>query len=190
MMRECLTNKTRMYRALNSGLLGNHMPTWNGADPELRTLIDQKQIGPLVSIRAMTVSASIKKYHVPVETLFDLFESVEKQYGLSRKHLTVCEAPPDDFRTIQGEVSITERGLSLFSSFATLPMRNALEKDGTMSYRLKASSLLKQYLDACDCDWLHELLELYPDHTIEFTGFTRRVGVLNRRMLIWEVRAY
>jgi hypothetical protein len=41
-----------------------------------------------------------------------------------------------------------------------------------------------------DYDWLQELLEIYPDHVIEFSSYSVPVGNLQRCLVVWEVRKY
>lgn len=58
------------------------------------------------------------------------------------------------------------------------------------SYQLTAArGVLGRCLTPADRDDLYELLELYPNHVIEFSATNLYIGTLpNRSMIIWEVR--
>lgn len=168
-----------MYRLVKAGRLGNYPRMWDTVDA-----VEAAQNVGLVSIRSLERSSPVKLYHVPAGDLRRVVGELPEIH--LRAGLTFLEAPPDHLRTIQGEWD----GHSLFYSCRPEPMRTALEKDGKQVYGLTARMLLKQHLDPIDVEWLDELTATYPEHVIEFSGFRVRCGTLNRRMIIWEVRAY
>jgi hypothetical protein len=103
------------------------------------------------------------------------------------------DGAPDDKCTLQGEVCRTIRGLESYLEVGGgLPMRQAMAA-GHMKHRgyLETKVLLERYMDASSRDDLDALLELYPDHTVEFSCFSVDVGVFpNRNTLFWETRLY
>lgn len=176
-----LDTKRKMYEHYYAGRLGNKPRTWK------RTidLIDSDYRG-LISIRSLQISNPVRKYHVPYESFQSVLRELHRLNGIEPEDLTFVEAPDDTARSIQGEYD----GYHLTYSFEPLPMRLAMDKDTRHARGVFASVLLKVHLDPVDYDWLQELLVLYPDHTIEFSGFTKPVGELKTKMLVWEVRAY
>ena len=168
-----------MYRLVKEGRLGNYPRAWSTIDA-----VEQSGFDGLVSLRSLERSSPLKLYHVPAKSLRCTLADVPQ--CLLDRGVTYCEAPPDDKRTIQGEYD----GENLFYSFDPTPMRIALERSGKQVHGLTARLLLRHYLDPADLDWLDALIEQYPDHVIEFSGFRVRCGTLNTRMIVWEVRAY
>jgi hypothetical protein len=70
-----------------------------------------------------------------------------------------------------------------------LNLRHDLEQNGRVHEGFAAYWFLKG-LGADVWEDLNELWREYPDSVVEFTVFTRPVGIFNRRMLVWEVRNY
>ena len=176
---EPIKSKAMMYRLMADGRFGNYPRAWSTVEEVERSGFDG-----LVSIRSLERSSSLRMYHIPAKKLRGTVISIPDQ--LLSRGVTFCEAPPDDKRTIQGEWD----GENLFYSFDQTPMRTALEKDGKHVRGLEARMLLQRHLDPSDLDWLDALVEQYPDHVIEFSGFRVRCGTLSKRMIVWEVRAY
>lgn len=101
----------------------------------------------------------------------------------------VSEATPDHQLVIQGELTRLF-GLDLsFSREKNLSLREAMKVPHRVS-GLSAQILLQSTLEPEDYDDLQVLLELYPDHVIEFSSFSVPLGNLNRHMVVWEVRKY
>jgi hypothetical protein len=102
------------------------------------------------------------------------------------------EGMPDEFLTIQGNVWY-DLGLKLeYSCVPGIGHRDAVRQPNMRQAEgLMASSLLKTYLDPNSHDDLRELLDLYPEAVIEFSTYSKPVGVLpNRSTVFWEVRNY
>lgn len=86
-------------------------------------------------------------------------------------------------------------GLCMFYSTAPIRMREALRDTDNVkhAWRLEAQLLLQKHLDPSSYDLIMELLDLYPDHIIEFTCCKRPVGSManrGRNTIVWEVRKY
>lgn len=179
-----ITNKRRMYKLLMAGKLGNFAQVWGSLDEALSS-----GYTGIFSIRSLETSNPIRRYHVPYEELqatYDAIPADRKSAGM-----TFCQAPPDDKRTIQGELMRDVGGLYFFYSTLPLVMRDALDQDGKHARGLQAKMLLQHYLEPVDYDMLMDLLDEYPDHVIEFSAFTVPVGVMpHRRTIIWEIRKY
>lgn len=101
-------------------------------------------------------------------------------------------APADDTHiTLQGEVCRTFRGWEgLMGVTPGLPMRQAFPLMRPVS-GAEVLVLLGSYMDPSSQDDLRDLLDLYPDATVEFTCFDMDCGVITgRNTLFWECRDY
>lgn len=174
-----ITTKGEMYRLLYGGRFGNYPQAWRSLD-EIRA----SGYSGHVSIRSVQTSNPVKLYHVPAEQL------AGKVAALPQSHreagLVFSESPDDSKRTIQGEWD----GFNLTYSFAQAPMRLAFERQMLHADGPRARWLLKRYLDVSDYEWLDDLLHDFPNHVVEFSAFSCRVGTHRRRMIVWEVRHY
>lgn len=174
-----ITSKALMYQQINLGRFGNYPLFWNTLEE-----VERSGFTGEVSIRSRQTSNPVRLYHIPAEQLriqVDALPPLHRNGGL-----IFSEAPPDRYRTLQGEWD----GHNLYYSFFPAPMRIALEAGGHQINGLAARLLLRRYIDPGDVDWLDELTLDFPGHVIEFSGFRVRCGNLQRRMLVWEVRLY
>lgn len=174
-----ITNKRIMYDLLTRGRFGNFVRIWESV-----AAVEASGYRGLVSMRSKDVSNPIKLYHVPAAELRSRFASLPPEKV--RSGVIFNEAPDDCGRLIQGEYD----GYHFDHTFARYPMRIALEKQRISATGLRAKGILRHYLDPGDYDWLHELLDDFPGATIEFSAFAKPVGMLHRRMVVWEVRHY
>ena len=108
-----------------------------------------------------------------------------------KEELSISLMAPHHHQTINGEVMRDHRGLCLYYSEVKEAMRPSLARGGKQVFRLQAGMVLRQNLTSHDRDWLMHLLNLYPEHVIEFTAFNRTWGTVPRsQCVIWEVRRY
>jgi hypothetical protein len=176
--------KSEFYERYLKGEFGNRPRTW-ASWAELReapyagrvTIRDLRPGGPcyygvdVVDLRA-------GKYPKGCDTLAD------KRFN---------ESMPDEFLTIQGNVWLDAFGLKLeYSCEPNVGHRAAVNQPLVKTAeRLGALSLLKTYMDWNSYDDLQELLENYPEAVIEFSAYSKFVGVLpGRSAVFWEVRLY
>lgn len=168
-----------MYEHLYNGRFGNYPLAWES----LQEVLESSYRGH-ISLRSRQTSNPIRLYHIPFSDLNTTLAKLpieQTKYGL-----VFSESPDDSKRTIQGEWD----GFSLTYSFYKAPMRLAFEKQMLHAEGAKARWLLKSYLDVSDYEWLGELIEDFPNHIVEFSGFSCRVGVLRRYAVFWECRLY
>jgi hypothetical protein len=100
-------------------------------------------------------------------------------------------ADRDRYLLLQGELMIWKGELYLYGSRTTLKMRDALKADAHEWWGLQVRMLMRQNLDPASYDCVMELLDLYPDHVIEFSCWSIQVGVTpGRNTIVWEVRRY
>lgn len=200
-----ILDKAKMYELLQRGRFGNIARAWNS----LQEVLDSGYRGE-VSMRSQEINNPVRKYHVPIDQLKQVYDELPVSQRSSR--IVFSESPPDESRILQGELSRSPAGLdrihgSLVFRYtrSPLPMRLAFEADwkaryeartmpvgdGGHAYGLRALHLLQQNLYPPDLDDLLALLDDFEDHIIEFSVFNRPVGVIpGRRMLVWEVRLY
>lgn len=121
------------------------------------------------------------------------------------------ESAPDDLLVIQGEVTLETGFMEVRYSTLKKPMRIALAEGQKVVRGLAARVLLRHYLDDLDYETLNEMLDTYrllesfrdlpvenpytlddpkTRVTVEFSVWSRPVGHLNRRMVVWEIRNY
>lgn len=174
-----IETKSEMYQHLYAGRFGNYPQAWRS----LKELKASKYRG-CVSLRSLQTSNPVRLYHVPYAELGERIAALPQAYR--QAGFAFSESPDDSKRTIQGEWD----GFNLTYSFLPLPMRDAFDKQMLSASHPQALWLLKRHLDQSDYEWLGELLESFPKHVVEFSAFSVRVGVLRRRMIVWEVRHY
>ena len=81
-------------------------------------------------------------------------------------------------------------GLHLkYAHHPSLNLRHDLERNGRELVGQQAMFYLRDWL-AEDYEVLEQIWDLYPDAVIEATRFSVPVGVLESRLVIWEVRDY
>jgi hypothetical protein len=168
-----------MYELLYAGRFGNYPRAWESLEE-----LQASGFSGEVSLRSKEVSNPVKLYHIPSEKVAEIVAALPEAQRNSG--LVFSEAPPDSQRAIQGEWD----GTNLTYSFVPKPMRLAFVEDMRHADGLEAKTLLRYYLDPADVEWLDELLEDFPDHVVEFSGFKIRTGTHRRRMIVWEVRQY
>lgn len=92
-------------------------------------------------------------------------------------------------RVLNGEAMRDEAYINLtYGSSPNLNLRTDLNINGKIATKLTSVLYLKQFYD-CYED-LNEIWDDYPDSIIEFSVFTRNVGILDKNTIIWEVRNY
>jgi hypothetical protein len=106
------------------------------------------------------------------------------------------ECAPDETSTLQGEI-VESPTLDLFAYERPssrigelLRMRDILPL-ASRYQGLMAKQLLKRHLWPASYDDLMELLDLFPEHVVEFSAYSRACGwAKQRNTLIWECRRY
>jgi hypothetical protein len=177
-----------MYKRLRSGDFGNALRTWDSlkaqrADHyygELSLRCKDRIEGPsLVGVPAIPTALTLRR-----------LLQFANYHGLEEDEIMLGERAPDHRITIQGEVMTGLYGPELRYSCLQTHMRAAMRED-CHAYGLAALTILQDHLSPSSYEDLQALLELYPDHVIEFTTFDGPVGSLpGRNTVIWEVRLY
>jgi hypothetical protein len=174
-------SKAEFYERYLRGEFGNHPRSWaTWAD------LVADGYGGRVTLRDM-VPGGPCFYGVEVADL-KAGKLPEKCSTLVDKRFN--EGMPDEFLTIQGNVWY-DLGLKLeYSTAPGIGHRDAV-RHPRVAEGLMATSLLKTHLDPNSYDDLRELLDLYPEAVIEFSTYSKCVGVLpHRNTVTWECRNY
>lgn len=179
-----LKTKQDFYSVYLAGRLGNKLRTWDR--------LDQCPVGVLLMARFVGPSGG-------GPMLSDLTREEMRcainRSGISPSKFRFHECAPDQETTLQGELCLIS-SLYVFAheraagDARLLRMRDvlpyAVETEG-----LRARLLLQRHCTPASYDDLLTLLELFPDHVIEFSAYRRTVGTLpQRNVIVWEVRQY
>lgn len=182
-MRDAVLTKSDFYRRFYAGEFGNHGPMWRN----LHEWRAARYFAP-VAIRTL-VRGGRCDYLIPHNEVESRYAEFLEVY--SPEQLNISAQVPEKDKLLQGEVTVTEGGLSLFWSRDLEPMRIALAKDGRHSRGLAAKHLLESALNPVSMDWLNHLFAEYPGHVVEFTALRYNWGVLpGYNTVFWEVRLY
>jgi hypothetical protein len=198
-MQEIL-NKRQSTDGYKNGRFGNHLRQWDSPDPALMALGENA----LVMIRYRG-----KGSNGPAITCFGNNDLYNRWYalideGFRQQDLYVSERAPDHKLTFQGEIieHPLSGGYALHWSTEKVPQRMALARnDGQYGsnggifdvghhHGPGAKLLCKRFMDHDSYQDLLTLLDLYPEHTVEFSCFSVRLGNLRRNTIFWEVRKF
>ena len=177
-----ITSKRQMYRMLKRGDFGNTVRHWES----YREMVADPYRGS-VGVRLHEVGKSWRLYHVSKDTMI---QQIEMRGWEDRPGLEFYESPPDEFRTIQGEITRAPWGLYFRYTLAQGAMRLALEEQELHASGAEVGVLLDRYVDPGSRDWIGELLDKHDGCVVEFTSYRIPVGTLQTPTLIWEVRHY
>jgi hypothetical protein len=182
-----ILNKREFFELWEAGCLGNRTRLWR--DPE-QAVRDAKRLEiPEIGFRQMGRAGGGAWEKVPRSRVIE----TASRWREAGRSFILDDGAPDEYRTCQGEIARTYRGLEGYIEVGGhLPMRQALAA-GLMKSVGPAMvlALLDRFMDPSSRDDLDAIWDLYPDATVEFTCFSRDVGVLpGRNTLFWEVRDY
>jgi len=179
-----ITSKTIFNRLWNEGVFGNRPISW----PTIAAVIESGYAGR-VALRYKGPGGGGP--FVSGLLISDLPRAVHDlmAQGYSESDFYPYEDTPTDELCINGEVRQYGELCLLYS---TVPkrMRESFKEGQKWATGVMARIVLAELLEPEDREHLYGLLDAYPKHTVEFTGYCTRVGVLQRRMIIWEVRSY
>jgi hypothetical protein len=125
----------------------------------------------------------------------DILETARQWTAAGRKFIMDSATYPadDSMITLQGEVCRTYRGLEGTMGYCSGYSMRAAMAAGLLQPRSGSEvlALLDRWMDPSSQDDLRDLLDLYPEATVEFTCFTIDTGVIpGRNTLFWECRSY
>lgn len=170
-----INTKTKMYRNLKTGKLGNALKIYN----DISNAPNTKRL----AVRFMEI-ASMNRC-IPQIYKRDLLAS-----DIDLSKAVICDCPKDLGNCmLNAEVARTHEGINLRYKVGNMVMRQAMNNP-ERAIGLKAKIILEYYTDPASYDTIMELLDMYPDHVIEFSVFDKAIGIFNRPTIIWEVRKY
>jgi len=199
-----IKSKTEFYALSRQGLLGNWLRQFDWQE-----LVFRRQAGTLSSLIGVrhvgnSFSTGTRSFlATPTEAIQYGWE-----HGAPDPPLLFDEAAPTEHIVLHAEIAATERGLYVRHSCLPVHQRELWEIDRrgeqsvvTHTWGLKASHLLRSYLDDPSWECLNEILSgqrgednswggnlnfAYP--VVEISCFDISVGELNWNTLFWEVR--
>lgn len=169
------------------GLLGNRTRLWRKAS----TCVAEAYSLGIKEIGFREIGKTGGGAWVKVQ-LIDVMTTAWEWTNLGRKFI-MDDGAPDAYRTIQGELCRTFKGLEGYIEIGgKMPMRQAMNAGLMKQYSYGATNgLLNKYMDPSSREDVDAILELYPDAAIEFTCFSVKVGIFpGRNTLFWETRNY
>lgn len=188
-----ITNKYQMYNLLRAGHFGNtvlqyfNVYEWRVLAPPQIELWGIRSLKPndprsFMNVKRSDVPFMIALHFGRTDDDYNISPMVD-QYAALR--CQVQELPGYGFHLeyVDPEADLTG---------AVHPWREGFRDHRRDAYNTLAWELLRYFnMTQVDTDNLKRLLDLYPDHVIEFTVCGRELGVVpGCRTVIWEVRAY
>ena len=179
-----ISSKTIFIRLWNEGALGNRPITW----PTIDAAVNSGYAGR-VAIRYQGTSGGGP--FISGLLIGDLPRTMGElaAQGYAAGDFYAYEDVPTDELCINGEVRQYGE-LCLLYSTVRKRMRDSFKEGQRWATGVMARIVLAERLEPEDREHIYGLLDAYPKHTVEFTGYCTRVGVLQRKMIIWEVRSY
>ena len=177
-----IRTKRQFYELWSAGVLGNKLRTWELLTQAMKANLDR------YALREQGKAGGGLHIFYSRDELPNSYCAWIRE---GRKFF-IAETAEDEFQILQGEVCRTFRGWEGTLGQTKLPMREAMAQ-GLLIPRSGAETrwLLRNHLDPSSLDDLDDLLDLYPDAVIEFTAFSKDIGMIpNRNTVMWEVRNY
>jgi hypothetical protein len=184
-----IRNKPEYYKLAETYKFGNRFRTWDGIDEWKCSGYN----GP-IRFRSKVPGSKVFTTHAPFVGRSNVVRAYQNllKNGSHAGDIIFCEPAPEQYLTFQGEVcELPGQGLYLrWSTELDLTNREAMSRPTGNHVGLAARILLREYLDPPDHDDLWEILDTWPEHVVEFSTYSIKVGVFGRRTVIWEVRKY
>lgn len=181
-----ITSKTEFFQLWEAGVLGNRPHLFRSAQEAYCSAF------PLIGFRELGKSGGGKWERVDNE---QVFQTAARWRAEGRQFIMDSATYPanDDLITLEGEVCRTYRGLEGFMGYCKGYSMRAAMAAGLLKPRSGSEVLVlfDRWMDPSSQDDIRDLLDLYPDATVEFTCFEIDTGLFpGRNCLFWEVRNY
>lgn len=179
-------SKTDMYALYHRGLFGNRLQTWRSLEDYFASNFD----GKVVLRYSGPQGGKWAAYEVERRCVQGIVSEWVSE-GADLQLVTLNESAPDAELILQGEVMRSTEYFSIRYSRLKAPMRIGLSEAPEHVGGVQAVLFLKGTMDPSSWDDLQILFDTYPDSVIEFSTWSRDVGVCPRRNTVfWEVRNY
>lgn len=176
-----ITSKVQMKRMLVAGEFGNTIRSWASYEE----MVAAGYTGRVYVRSNLWSATNARMNEVPLNEVLSTLERL----NIDPQTCRYFENPPNHQRVIQGEVCF-DPGLSLTFSFVQKPLSDALAERSQHATGASARAVLRRFLSPDSITWLEYLLDTYEGAAVEFTEFSVPQGVLNDRLVIWEVRHF
>lgn len=168
------------------GLLGNKALAWNSLDE----IILSGYKDPICIRPRKKSTIKVTKYDIPLENAEKEINNMIN-LGIKPEDIAFNQSMPNKHLLIQGELMITEKGLTLFYTLAKKPMNLGFQEHSAHADGLRAKMILEKYFYPSTLADIQALFENFPDSVIEFSCYNVPVGnIPGRNTVIWEVRNY
>jgi len=175
-----------MYSMLSKGLFGNRFRIWNTAD-EMMYAVDEG-FDWLVGLRCIGRPGLPYVHHLEPRQALLLATPLCNAYNCDVRYY---EGSPDQFITIQGEITDYPHGYGVEWSHQQTHMREALSIQRFSTFSPRMPAIIRHHFNESSYNDLVYLLDTYPGCTIEFTCYEILVGnIPGRNTVIWECRHY
>lgn len=185
-------DKEDYYFLYNNGFIGNRPLTWNSIDEIARSGWKGK-----ICLRGKNgIPRSKSRFNLTFQETVNYMNKLSEE-GIYPKDLTFNQSMPDEYLTIQGEVTREGRLVGgtpdwIYLTYSTIqePMNIALEEETLHMQGIKALTFIKEYMDGPSYENLTDLFDTFPESNVEFSCYNIGVGDLKRNTIFWEVRNY
>jgi hypothetical protein len=182
-----ILTKKQYYEMASTCKFGNKLMTWDGRGEWEKSGYS----GPIrfrSKVPGSRIFTSGKPYEGP--EILAAYKQLLETGAAAADEVVFCEPAPEEYLTIQGEIFLGDCGFELgHSTEPNITCREAMTR-ASHSRGLRALSILRSNLDPQDFEDLIDLTLDYPDHVVEFSSYSKKVGVLDRRLVVWEVRLF
>lgn len=187
-----ILSKKEFFRLWELGVLGNRTRIWyNPFDAYRWGMLNQQEdrYFPEIGFREIGKAGGgawekVSWADVP---------ATARRWKLSKRNFICDDTCPNHLTILCGEVARTYRGLEgTLAVDSKYGIRDSIRRNllipRTGSVVLY---LLNKYMDPSSKDDLYDLLDLFPDATVEFSCFSVDVGIFpGRNTIFWETRNY
>ena len=181
-----ITTKTQMYDLLSNGTFGNRFRIWNTAEEMLEAV--DNGFDWLVGLRCVGQPGLPYVHHLEPAQAIRLSIPLQETYQCG---IRFYEASPDQFITIQGEITDYPHGYGVEWSHQKTHMREALSLQRFCDFSPRIPAIIRHHFNEPSYNDLIYLFDTYPNCTIEFTCYEILVGDLpGRNTVILECRHY
>lgn len=184
-----MTNKSQFVERYNRGEFGNSSPSWDTIKSFLKEFAGEWPSDKNLFHLRSKITGGPTRYNLAYLDIRNIYE-IMPQEKRDKEWYVSCMAPSRK-TLIQGEIQRSINHYDLTYSWIKKPMREALKEQTLHLSGIQVPYLLKGYMDHNSYEWLQELLDLYPDHIVEFSTYSTQWGTVpNFNTVFWEVRKY
>lgn len=181
-----ITSKAEFFQLWEAGLLGNRPHLFRNPVEALCTDF------PFYGFRELGKAGGGRWERV---TFWNLPRTIERWKNEKRNFIidSACYPANDYNITLEGEVCRTYRGWEGLLGYCKGYSMRAAAAAGLLKPRSGSEVLvlLDRWMDPSSQDDLRQLLDLYPEATVEFTCFDIDTGwIPGRNTIFWETRCY